>query len=140
MAEKYYAVHESIFFLVMNPGLCDSKQASTNPAILQLSCSASLNSFKKLFSCGDVTDGNSLPVLLQCASASSKFFFSWTNSYSKPKYIAAGSIAAVVKTMIMGLFVNSKQTEHCSEIRSKKQYIKQMSSCSSVLSTRNACI
>ena len=36
---------------------------------------------------------------------------------------------------IMGLFVNSEQTEHCSEIRSKKQSIKQMSICSSPLST-----
>ena len=34
-----------------------------------------------------------------------------------------------------GLFVNSEQTEHCSEIRSKKQDIKQMTICSSLLST-----
>ena len=36
---------------------------------------------------------------------------------------------------ITSLFVNSEQTEHCSEIRSKKQNIKQMSICSSLLST-----
>ena len=49
------------------------------------------------------------------------------------------SVLSVESTVVgfarLGLFVNSEQTEHCSYIRSKKQSIKQMSICSSLLST-----
>ena len=59
----------------------------------------------------------------------------WNQSFTMKMGVGEAKTDRKNCPYIMGLFVNSEQTEHCSEIRSKKQNIKQMSTCSSLLPT-----